>query len=118
MYLPERGQFQCLEEQLWLINAIVSLSIFSLPLWILMVGLAQRRLQAVCSQSKRPDLCIRGENKAHLTIILYLILYLTVSSSDLKFSKSRIVVILSSSPRNKRQIPKLLYAKRNRFSIL
>ena len=53
MYLPAR-LFPCLEEQL--INAIVFLSIFSLPLWIVIVELARRRLRAVFFQSKRPDL--------------------------------------------------------------
>ena len=48
-----------------LIDVNVSLSIFSLPLGIVMAGLARIRLSAVCLRPKRPDLYIGGENKAH-----------------------------------------------------
>ena len=48
-----------------LIDVTVSLSIFSLPLGIVMAGLARIRLSAVCLRPKRPDLYIGGENKAH-----------------------------------------------------
>ena len=80
-----------------------------------MAGLARRRLLTVCFQSKRPDLYIRGENKAHLMIILYLILYLTTMNNHSLFKRFEIQQIENRSNSVKLRETIVLHGIKDKF---